>query len=273
MAIRIFGGFQMKALKSVLVAAVALSGAGYASAYNFELSGSYYNVEAGSVDGDGYGASAAAYFHMVDDTKGPLAEAGFLDRASGIMFSYDSSSIDGTDVEFRNTALSARMVNKESGWTGELLFNQVRDDYRDGEPTDKANVLGVGVGKYLSMNSEVSVFYTNVDEYNQDAVGVNYHHVFPGDPTSLAVNLNVTQVDVDGTSETDWSWDGTLYFTDAIGVGVGYYYDGFYEEDSWDVHASWFVLPELEVALSFAKAGQLGDDDVEIGAIRTTFRF
>ena len=258
-------------LSSLLIAA----GAASADIYNFEVGAAYGEVSADSIsdDGDFIAAHATAYFNPVEREGGPLRYAPFLNRASSITFGYESAEIDGSDLDIRFQSLSSRMVNKETGWLGELFFGHSRVDLpQDGEPKVSENTLGIGVGKYIAMNATVTGFYSTTEETNVDTYGAEYHQVFVGDPTSLGIRLRVENVDNDGQSDTNWGWEGSLAFNNNVSVAVQYGYDGASEDDVWGVEASWFVIDCLELAASIAKQSA-GNESIDIGVIRTTFTF
>jgi hypothetical protein len=83
-----------------------------------------YNFHAGvsSVDreiDDGYSAAfafeGAYYFGGIDDSKGPLAEALLIDRASSLSVVYGVSEIFPSDEDITITGIGGRYVGKDSG--------------------------------------------------------------------------------------------------------------------------------------------------------------
>ncbi len=65
-----------------------------AADYQSEISASYANSDSERRDDSDYGVSGTYYFKPVDSSQGPLAEAAFLQRASGISLTYTRSESD-----------------------------------------------------------------------------------------------------------------------------------------------------------------------------------
>jgi hypothetical protein len=86
-----------------------------------------------------------ANFTEVDTSKGPLAEAGFLDRASNFSIAYSDGEIDTDDTT--DLTLGLRLAGKDNGLTGELLFVD-----REAQDTDTEH-LGLSVGYSVATNT------------------------------------------------------------------------------------------------------------------------
>ena len=110
-----------------------------------------------------YSLGASLYFDEVDDSKGPLREAEFLDQASGISFSFDTSKIESfgsTDT----SELSIRLVG-EAGWIFQASYTDLESDEN----------LSVGIGKYLTDTSELITSFTTSNDAGFDSLGFVYH--------------------------------------------------------------------------------------------------
>ena len=141
--------------KLLLASAIALAATGQAYAdYQFEVGAVYTDGEVGSVDYDGFGVAGEFHFDKVDTSKGPLAEASFLDKSSFVNFAFLSiepdlagaDDVDTTNIGGRFVTASNLII--EADWSTVDAGNSDTDTIR------------VGVGTYLNDNTDVVVSYT-----------------------------------------------------------------------------------------------------------------
>lgn len=181
-----------------------------------------------------------AYFSQVGTSKGPLAEAAFLDKASGIFASYTSN--DDAD---NNKSLALRSVISEK-WIVEANYNDSGDD----------DAFGLGFGAYLTDDIDLVGTYTNGDGF--DPFGANLHGVFSlqGD-TAIAIDANVTNNSPDvGDSTTFFAFGGDYYFNKSFALGTSYSATtgGFAEVDAFEVSADWFVIDNIDLSVVYTTA-------------------
>lgn len=191
--------------KVVLTGVVSLFVAASASAdYQFELGADYIDIDTDAGSGDGFLLGASIFFENVDTSKGPLAEASFLDKSSSVSAAY-------IDIEDEDAiAIGARFV----------LDNNVtlQASYAD---SDEDSVLGVGVGYYLTDTSEIGVSYAQADDTDIDALGVSYHAVNSlGGNTSIAYDAGLAFLDTPGGSEQGINGGVTYFPMPELGVGA-----------------------------------------------------
>ncbi len=252
--------FSKKSKLAAAIAALAFSGSVVADEFQFEgvVSLSDGDIEVGSDEGDtdSIGIAGTAYFAPVDDSKGPLAEAAFLDRASSVSAAFSDGEAGDLDVEGRGIDL--RLVDGESGWTLGLDFATVEVEDAD------SDTFGVSVGNYVAENTEVSLSFASTDVDggdDSDSWFLGVHHVVPAD-VSYAIGAAIGTVEVGDDDETAFSIDGTVYPNNNLGLGVSYAtVDGDVDNDTVSIFGEWFVNNQFAVMLSF--------DDSEIGDVET----
>lgn len=241
----------MKKLIPLGILAAAMSANSHA--YQFEagvnlVTGSGPNVD---VDYSGYILGGTAYFEDVAAETGPLAEAAFLQKASGVSLAYGSIDVDGdnVDADIDLTAAELRYVF-DNDWLLEVAMD---NEDADGDEDD---TLGFVAGKYLSDSSAIRGKYAQLDSDDEDAdiLGIAYKNVMDmeGD-AALALEVSLDLIDGDDNSDTELAASATWYLDKNLGVGtVVELLDG----DSGDganlgFDVSYFVSDNLELELTY----------------------
>lgn len=238
--------------KQLLSIAIAAAVSGYANAYQFELGAAYGqgDLDFGgfSTDFDLTGLYGELHFEKVDTSKGPLAEAAFLDKSSFVDFSYTSvSPDDGDDTD--TFGVGGRFV------TGSNLIIEANYDSAD-DGDDDADTFGVGIGTYLNDTTDVVVSYNTTDEDNADLdeLAVNLHGVSPlAQGASIAYDLGAALIDADDEDGYGLTAGATYYFNNQFGVGVSVDMVDIddYEEDTVTLDVTYFVAPNVQLAFSY----------------------
>jgi len=183
--------------------------------FRFSALGSYSNIDGIGTDQDVYRFSISGFLRPVDDQKGPLVEAAFLNRSSSLTYSYsrseldieqvaiisgtitdtvtiDAAASDGAQTDVNAHRLSARYVFPDSGW---IVGGGI--DLEDGE-TDSPT----GVGFESTATSDI-------DAWSVDLTVGRY----------LLAQTSVTLAASYGTTETDTDSTGTAFLDPAIPAG------------------------------------------------------
>ena len=173
--------------KTALVAAVGLALSVTAQAendYRWELGGDYtrstvdadVKSSAGNasdnIDADIGTVSGTFYLTPVDTSKGPLAEAAFLDHASNITLAFtdgevDLNSLDNElqDKDGQTYAVDTRYVAEGPGW--QLSGVLVDLSFERSEPGDaEIDTYGIGIGKYITDTTTLVLNYGQVNVNN-----------------------------------------------------------------------------------------------------------
>lgn len=246
--------------KLLLISALSLvASQAYAQDYQAEIGFAYSDTD---IDVDGFGSASTnatslygiAYFSQVDTSKGPLAEAAFLDKASGIFASYTSN--DDAD---NNKSLALRSAISEK-WIIEANYNDNGND----------DAFGLGFGAYLTDDIDLVGTYTNGDGF--DSFGANLHGVFAleGD-TAVAIDADVTNFSLDeGGSITRYIFTGDYYFNSRFSIGAVYqtFTGGNDDASIFGVNADWYVSENIDLFVSYNMASDdfIDEDTVTLGA-------
>lgn len=245
--------------KHSLIVLVAAANYGYAEDYQLEASIGFSDgdVDVGNLSGDieSIDLEFTANFSKVDTSKGPLAEAEFLDRSSN--FSLTSSDGEVEDVDFDELAGNLRLVDKESGLTAELYLS-------DGEAAGvDSEAFGISLGYYAAENTEVAIGYLNaeVGSEDSDTIFVGVKHVSTGE-VAFTVEGVLGSLDTDAGDDTLLNLSGTIYPTPQLGIGASFTtVDSDVDNDAFELFADWFVTPVAAITISYA--------DSEVGAVET----
>lgn len=252
-----------KAILGAAIAAIASTGA-FAEDYQFEIGAGYISGDDGGLDYDGFVFNGEFHLDTVDTSKGPLAEAAFLDKSSHIALTYSSTEDDFDGAEAEDTAiLSGRYVA-----SGNLIVEASYTDF-DGDDT----LMGIGVGTYLSDTMDVVVSYSTFDEADASSIDANLHSVNSlGGGAAFAYDLGLSYLDVGSETGHEIRAGGDYYFNNAFSVGASIELESIGDFDSsyTTLEATYFVAPSIELSAAFVTAGQDADGDAILlaGAVR-----
>lgn len=234
--------------KQLLSIAIATAVSGYANAYQFEVGAAYGQGDVENTDFDLTGLYGELHFEQVDTSKGPLAEAAFLDKSSFVDFNYSSiSPDDGDDLD--TFGFGGRFV---TGTNLIIEANYASED--DGD--EDADTFGVGIGTYLSDTTDVVVSYNTTDEEDADLdiLAVDLHGVSPlAQGAYIAYDLGASMIDADEEDGYSLNAGATYYFNNQFGIGVSVDMIDIdeYEEDTVTLDVTYFVAPNIELAFSY----------------------
>ena len=263
--------------KTVIAASLGLALSSTAQAeYQFELSSNAHtgDIEIGNVDADreSFGLTGTYYLGSVDTSKGPLAEAAFLDRASSITLDFSIGEIDFDDGDFDVDHYSAesRLVSKETGWLVDLGYRRTEID------NEEIDTFAIGVGKYVLENTAVVLSYANSDAValnyvdfdvestgDFDRYGLAVEHLWQLETGAIKLDLSAALVDVDNADDINvWALGGTYYLNPSLGFGADYSHSDSDETDveDWSLFAKWFVTEQVELSLAYSE-----QEDDELG--------
>ena len=299
--------------KTALVAGIALAMSAAAQAeYQWELGAGYstgeFDIGDQNPDNDVLSGYGTYFIDAVDDTKGPLAEAAFLDRASSISMFARNANIDGDaidDLGRKTYGLETHSVFSDAGWILDFGYTRQENDtlrtslsgdqlptLPGNRPLDTIDIdqFKLGFGKYLTDRTTLvfSYEYSDIDEAGDyDTYRLDLEHLFQfsfGDIKAEAsyglVDVSVDDTLLEDADDIDIYLVGATYYFGSNknwGVGVNYGEEDF-DGDSWqrwEANASWFITDQWEVALDYSD-GEFDDlDDVEskLVTLSTRYRF
>lgn len=249
------------------------SQASTADNYQIELVAGYLSGDVGSADLKAGAIAGQYFFSQVDNSKGPTAQASFLDRASSASVFYIDGEVDGSDltIDTEITSVELRLVSKSSGWTGGIEISQSEVDDIDTQTYE------ISIGKYIAKNTELSLQISSEDEDQQDEFEtwkINFNHVATNTDIPYAFSIGAGELlPPSGNNDIILNISGTAYPKNNFGIGVDF--ETVYSNpDSYfvDIFAEWFVTDNLASRLTFSKGSisNISNDSVGIEAL---FRF
>jgi hypothetical protein len=247
--------------KTALVASIGLALSVTAQAdYQWELGTDYAtgDIEIGSFDADldVFSVYGTYFLDTVDTSKGPLAEAAFLDRASSVQVDYSNGEFDGIfgDVDVEGYGIEGRYVFDQSGWLVDFGYRQDEFD------NDDIETFSIGAGKYIAENTALVVSYANTEDdfdVDSDAYGVNLEHLWSLEQGAIKLDAGYTFVDPDQGDEVNvFSVDGTYYVNNSLGFGVSYALADSDDTDleDWSLYSEWFINEQVAVSLAYTES-------------------
>ena len=299
----------MKKLGLATALLLAMTGA---QAYQFELQGQSEYIDNTVNDKNFTGAVQGTYYYKnVDSSKGPLAEAAFLNQASNVSIAYNYGEYDQDGTK--------ELISHTYGVKGEAYiptnvvpvyasasYNHTHTDGKSGNPDDNGDRYAVEVGAVVIPNFLMAVGYTSVanqyslsvanqyslDAFNimnngvvkaaaesdtigqdQDAITARVKYVGAIDDTNMAIGFESGLVYGDATA---YQLKTDLYVTPKLSMGVSYAESSFAEtpDSAWGVNVNYFITPAVAVGASYvnANAEQLALDTQTVG-VNAKFRF
>ena len=299
----------MKKLGLATALLLAMTGA---QAYQFEVQGQSEYIDNTVNDKNFTGAvQGTYYFKNVDSSKGPLAEAAFLNQASNVSvaYNYGEYDVDADDSDFVAHTYGAKaeayIPTKFVPAYVSASYNHTKLDGKGGEADDQGDRYALELGAVVAPNFLVAVGYTSVadqaslDAFNimnngvakaalesdtigddQDAITARTKYVGAIDGTNMAIGFETGLVygeDTAYTLKTD------LYLTPKLSAGVSYAASSFNDSPSkaWGVNVNYFITPAVAVGASYVNANFEADKaqfadyvtDTQTVGVNAKFRF
>ena len=297
----------MKKLGLATALLLAMTGA---QAYQVEVQGQAEYIDNTANDNDFTGAvQGTYYFKNVDSSKGPLAEAAFLNQASNVSAAYSYGEYkeagDRDAVHAFGVKAEAYVPTKVVPVYASASYNHTIADSKTGYSDDSGDRYALEVGVLAAPNFLVAVGYTNVanlyslDTFNilnngvakagletatigddQDAITARTKYVGAIDGTNMAIGFETGLVygeDTAYTLKTD------LYLTPKLSAGVSYVASSFNDSPSkaWGVNVNYFITPAVAVGASYVNANFEADKaqfadyvtDTQTVGVNAKFRF
>ncbi|MDC3332775.1 putative porin [bacterium] len=216
--------------KQLLSSAIglALCSAIAANAGSYQIQGDL-NYDDGEVSGNDINTTSVSvtyYLDAVDDSKGPFAEAAFINKASSISASYIDLELDyanNTSVDSDLSAIGMEYITKDSGYIIGMSYGQGENSSED------VDSYGITIGKYLTDNITARLSYAAAEtddladtEVNITGLSFRLFHDFDEQDMYLAVDTGFSHHSVEDNSDSEShnmaSAGATLYFTKQLSV-------------------------------------------------------
>ncbi|MDN5512183.1 porin Omp33-36 [Acinetobacter sp.] len=291
----------MKKLGLATALLLAMTGA---QAYQVEVQGQSEYVDNTANDKNFTGAVQGTYYLKdVDSSKGPLAEAAFLNQASNVSVAYTYGE-DGQEF-------GDRTVHHTFGVKGEAYiptqvvpayasasYSHTIADNKAGNPDGNGDRYALEVGVLPINNFLVAVGYTSVaNQTSYDAFNILSNGVAKAGLESDTINQDQDAITartkyvgaIDGTNmsigfesglvygeDTAYNLGTTLFVTPKLSVGASYMESSFTgsPDSAWGANVNYFITPAVAVGASYvnANAEQVALDTQTVG-VNAKFRF
>ncbi|MCL6238227.1 porin Omp33-36 [Acinetobacter sp. ANC 5033] len=291
----------MKKLGLATALLLAMTGA---QAYQFEVQGQAEYIDTTTNDKDFIGGvQGTYYFKNVDSTKGPLAEAAFLNQASNVAVAYNYGEVgsQGTDVIAHNFGAKAEAyvpTKVVPVYASASYSHTILDSKNANNTDDNGDRYALEVGALPTQNFLVAVGYTSVadqaavDAFNvmgngvakavaeattigqdQDAITARAKYVGAIDDTNMAIGFESGIIYGDDTA---YQFKTDLFVTPKLSVGASYAESSFAgtPDSAWGANVNYFITPAVAVGASYvnANAEEVALDTQTVG-VNAKFRF
>ena len=292
----------MKKLGLATALLLAMTGA---QAYQFEVQGQSEYIDNTVNDKNFTGAvQGTYYFKNVDATKGPLAEAAFVNQASNfsLAYNYGEYDVDAVDKDFVSHVYGAKaeayVPTKLVPVYASAAYSHTITDGKGGQDNDNGDRYALELGAVVAPNFLVAVGYTSVadqtsyDAFNilsngvakagleagtiaddQDAITARTKYVGAIDGTNMAVGFEAGLV---YGEDTMYNLKTDLYLTPALSVGASYVETSANTnvDSAWGANVNYFITPAVAVGASYVNANAVGEAvDTQTVGVNAKFRF
>ena len=294
----------MKKLGLATALLLAMTGA---QAYQFEVQGQseYIDTTVNDKDFTG-GLQGTYYFKNVDSSKGPLAEAAFLNQASNVSLAYNYGELD-SDVVVHNYGAKAEVYvpTPYVPAYASASYSHTILDGKNGASNDQGDRFAFEVGALATQNFLVAVGYTNVadqaalDAFNvmgngvakavaeavtigedQDAITARTKYVGAIDGTNMSLAFESGIIYGDATA---YQLKTDLYLNPKLSVGASYAASSYAgtPDSAWGANVNYFITPAIAVGASYVNANYEGNraqdemlaGDTQTVGVNAKFRF
>jgi hypothetical protein len=291
----------MKKLGLATALLLAMTGA---QAYQFEVQGQSEYIDNTVNDKNFTGAvQGTYYFKNVDATKGPLAEAAFLNQASNfsLAYNYGEYDEDGLDIVSHTYGAKAEAyvpTQLVPVYASAAYSHTINDSKNNLKFDDQGDRYALELGAVVAPNFLVAVGYTSVadqasyDAFNilsngvakaalesgtinqdQDAITARTKYVGAIDGTNMAVGFEAGLV---YGEDTMYNLKTDLYLTPALSVGASYVETSADSvvDSAWGANVNYFITPAVAVGASYVNANAVGEAvDTQTVDVNAKFRF
>lgn len=300
----LFTEMIMKKLGLATALLLAMTGA---QAYQFEVQGQSEYID-GTVNDKNFTGSVQGtyYYKNVDASKGPLAEAAFLNQASNVSLAYTYAPFDlGNLVDIESHTygvkgeayLPTKFVPAYA--SASYSHTKLNADADIATFKDNGDRYALELGAVIAPNFLVAVGYTSVvDQASLDAFGIMSNGIAKAVGEALtiaddqdAITARVKYVGaIDGTNmaigfesglvygeSTAYQLKTDLYLNPQLSVGASYAessYD-FSPNKAWGANVNYFITPAIAVGASYVNANAEKGSvlDTQTVGLNAKFRF
>ncbi|WP_139850652.1 porin Omp33-36 [Acinetobacter pullicarnis] len=292
----------MKKLGLATALLLAMTGA---QAYQFEVQGQSEYIDT-TQNGKNFtgGVEGTYYLKDVDSSKGPLAEAAFINQASNVSAAYSylkyDEKTDDVNIKSQNYGVKAEgyiptsVVPVYASASYNHTFTKVKNN-----GDDNGDRYALEVGAVVIPNLLVAAGYTNVpNQFSMDTFGIMNNGIASAFLESEAINEKQDSATIrakyvgpiTGTNmsfgfetaaaigeDTLYGLKSDLYLNNKLSVGmkfIGTDATHSYFDQAWGGDVNYFITPAVGVGVSYLHANTKGVSlDTDTVGLNAKFRF
>ena len=252
----------MKKLGLATALLLAMTGA---QAYQFEVQGQSEYIDTTVNDKDFTGGIQGTYYLKdVDASKGPLAEAAFLNQASNVSLAYNYGEVgsNGVDIIAHNFGAKAEAYVPTKfvpAYASASYSHTILDSKNQNRKDNNGDRYALEVGALPTQNFLVAVGYTSVaDQAAFDAFNVMGTGIAKA--SAEAKTIGEDQDAITARTKYVGNIDGTNM---AVGFETGIIYG---DDTAYQLKTDLYLNPKLSVGVSYAESSYEGTPDSAVGA-------
>ncbi len=291
----------MKKLSLATALLLAMTGA---QAYQFEVQGQSEFIDNTANEQNYTGAvQGSYYFKNVDASKGPLAEAAFLNQASNVSLAYNYGEYDeaGLDIVSHTYGAKAEAYVPTSivpVYASASYSHTINDSKNNAATDDQGDRYALELGAVVAPNFLVAVGYTSVadqasfDAFNilsngvakaaietqaigdkKDAITARTKYVGAIDDTNMSISFESGLV---YGRDTAYVLKTDLFLNPALSMGVSYAESSFdsANDKALGANVNYFITPAIAVGATYVNANAEGTSrDTQTVGVNAKFRF
>ncbi|MDP5031688.1 MAG: putative porin [Paraglaciecola sp.] len=219
------------AFAASLITFSLLSGVAHAN-FNSELNGAVLKADELKV----YSVGGSYYFDSVNTSKGPLAEASFLDLQNSIDVSFTRFDLD--DQNLNSWGVNGTYVLQNTG-----LFLNAGIQHLNGY---SENIYTLGGGYYLSRDWAVLVDTQFDDDMNYQGFSLASKKLFDLGNDNF-VSLEGAYINPD-SGDDSFAVSADYYLNRNLSVGLGYEWSDSFSDGVSTVRSQWFISEQFAVS-------------------------
>ena len=292
----------MKKLGLATALLLAMTGA---QAYQVEVQGQSEYID-NTVNAKNFTGAVQGtyYFKNVDSSKGPLAEAAFLNQASNASLAYNYGEYDVNNIADQNThtigaKAEAYVPTKYVPVYASASYSNTIIDNKDNKADDHGDRFSVELGAVVAPNFLVAVGYTSAPNQvaydafgilangvaqaaqeqktigqDQDAITARTKYVGAIDGTNMAIGFETNALFAEKNA---YGLKTDLYINPALSVGASYAQanGAVNNKEAWGVNANYFITPAVAVGVDYVNVNATNNakTDTQTVGVNAKFRF
>lgn len=258
----------------------------FANAYNTEIDASYTTRDTGASKAKSSLLDASYYFGGVDDTKGPLAEAAFLNHVSEINIKYGISDVPNTNAYTtygfggRYVTESSRIILSFDYLNNGLTYESQTERIVDGGTIGFGAYLGDAATLVLKFSSNQNKNETTGEEIDSSILSLNYKQLFTlGNEDSINLYARYGQTNYEEDIYNDYGsilLGADYYFNQQFSVGLNL--DAFRTQaddkaQRYGIESTYFFDSRFSIYGSYSMTNIENSEDLEAIRVGVQARF